>query len=44
VSDDDDEWTTGVFDLPVSGLDEFAADAFALVLRKDGHVDPSPHP
>src|SRR5690348_8921706 len=37
MSDYNDERTTGVFELRVSGFDEFGAHALALILRKDGH-------
>ena len=30
MSNDDDEWASGIFELPISGLDERAADALAM--------------
>ena len=37
VPQHDDEWAAGVSELPVSRFNQFAADALALVFRKDGH-------
>ena len=42
VPDDDYEWTACVFELPVSGLDESAANAMALMFGKTDR-DPSRH-